>query len=224
MARWFLPVVFVVMASVASVHAQARLTGADLEGVITDQSGAVLPGTLVTVTNLETNVARTVTSDENGRFFVAALPPGSYRVSASLPGFVTQNSDNVVLRLGQSVAINFTLPLEGVTAAVTVSSAPPLVEASRTEVSSVIDQEQIEKLPINGRNFISFSVITPGVTNDRTPQQGASATSGLSFGGQRARSNNIMVDGFDNNDQVVGAVRATFSQEAVREFQVLTNS
>jgi hypothetical protein len=224
MGRWVLPVVLVVMASVAGVHGQARLTGADLEGLVADQSGGVLPGASVTVTNLATNVARTATSDENGRFYVAALPPGTYRVNVTLPGFITQNSENLVLQLGQSVALNFTLPLEGVTAEVTVSSAAPLVSASRTEVSSVINQEQIEKLPINGRNFIAFSVITPGVTNDRTPQQGASATSGLSFGGQRARSNNIMVDGFDNNDQVVGAVRSTFSQEAVREFQVLTNS
>ena len=224
MGRTVLFVGFILMAAVAGVHAQARLTGADIDGVITDQSDAVLPGALVTVTNAETNVPRTVTSDANGRYYVAALPPGTYRVSVTLSGFVTQSSENVVLRLGQSLALNFSLPLEGVTAAVTVSTDSPLVETSRTEVSSVIDQEQIENLPINGRNFISFSVITPGVTNDRTPQQGASATSGLSFGGQRARSNNIMVDGFDNNDQVVGAVRATFSQEAVREFQVLTNS
>src|SRR3990172_11513429 len=76
---------------------------------------------------------------------------------------------------------------------------------------------------ISGRNFISFWVIPPGVTTDRTPQQGASATSGLTFAGQRARSNNITVDGVDNNDATVGSVRAVFSQEAVREFQVLTN-
>ena len=71
---------------------------------------------------------------------------------------------------------------------------------------------------------MSFTVITPGVTTDRTPQQGATGTSGLSFTGQRGRSNNVMVDGLDNNDSTVGAVRATFSQEAIREFQVLTNS
>ena len=91
-------------------------------------------------------------------------------------------------------------------------------------MATVVGQQQIENLPINGRNFMSFSVITPGVGLDNTPQQGASATSGLSFTGQRARSNNIMVDGLDNNDPIVGSVRATFSQEAVREFQVLTNS
>lgn len=219
-----LALVSVLLFPVSTVNAQARLTGADIQGVVSDQSAAVLPGAIVTVTNVDTNVSRSVTTDTGGRFYVAALPPGTYTVTATLAGFTTQTSENVVLQLGQSPNISFSLPVEGVTAAVTVSSAPPLVETARTGVSSVIDQQQIETLPINGRNFISFSVITPGVTNDRTPQQGASATSGLSFGGQRARSNNIMVDGFDNNDQVVGAVRATFSQEAVREFQVLTNS
>src|SRR4029078_4264971 len=92
------------------------------------------------------------------------------------------------------------------------------------ELSSVVSRDQIERLPSNGRNFMSFSVITPGVSIDHTPQQGVTTTYGLSFTGQRGRSNNVMVDGLDNNDPVVGAVRATFSQEAVREFQVLTNS
>jgi hypothetical protein len=224
MGRSVVALLFALLVFPALASGQARLTGADLEGIVADQSGAVLPGATVSVTNVDTNVARTVITDENGRFYVAALPPGSYRVEASLSGFATQTMDNVVLQLGQSPTLKFALPLQGIAESITVSSAPPLVETSRTEVSSVINQQQIEALPINGRNFISFSVITPGVTNDRTPQQGASATSGLSFGGQRARSNNIMVDGFDNNDQVVGAVRATFSQEAVREFQVLTNS
>jgi hypothetical protein len=91
-------------------------------------------------------------------------------------------------------------------------------------VGASVSQQQIEQLPINGRNFISFSLLTPGVIADRMPLQGASATSGLSFAGQGARSNNITVDGLDNNDEVVGAVRATFSQEAVREFQVVTQS
>src|SRR5262249_31150894 len=91
-------------------------------------------------------------------------------------------------------------------------------------IATVVSTQQIERLPINGRNFIAFSLITPGVTGDRMPMQGASATSGLAFGGQRARSNNVTVDGLDNNDEVVGSVRATFSQEAVREFQVIGQS
>ena len=98
------------------------------------------------------------------------------------------------------------------------------VDVRQTAVATVVTQRQIDALPINGRNFISFSVITPGVSGDRTPGQGAAATSGLTFAGQRGRSNNVSVDGLDNNDTVVGSVRATFSQDAVREFQVLTNS
>ena len=97
------------------------------------------------------------------------------------------------------------------------------MQTNRTELSSLVNQQQIDGLPINGRNFISFSVITPGVSTDHTPQQGPTLTSGLSFTGQRARSNNIMVDGLDNNDLVVGAVRATFSQEAIREFPVMND-
>jgi len=208
----------------APLRGQARATGADLTGIVTDASGGVLPGATVTVTNRDTHVTRTVTTSASGRYVVPALPPGTYTVSAALDQFATTTRESVVLALGQTASVDFTLALGGAREEVTVTAAQPLVQANRTELSTVVSQRFIENLPINGRDFISFSVITPGVSTDRTPQQGASATSGLSFTGQRARSNNIMVDGLDNNDPVVGAVRAVFSQEAIREFQVLTDS
>ncbi len=211
-------------AAPAPVMAQARLTGADVQGVVRDESKAVLPGAVVTAVNKDTNVARTATSDAQGRFVLAALPPGTYKIAAALQGFATHTRDGVGLQLGQSVDLEFTLKIAGGKEELTVVTEAPVIDPSDTSVSSVVGRQQIENLPINGRNFISFSIITPGVTTDRTPQQGASATSGLSFTGQRARSNNIMVDGLDNNDAVVGSVRATFSQEAIREFQVITNS
>src|SRR5262249_21015466 len=163
------------------------------------------------------------TSDAVGRFVIVALPPGAYTVKAELSGFGTR-TQTVVLQLGTQVTVDFTLNVATAQTEVTVAASPPVVDTEQTAVASVITQQQINSLPINGRNFISFSVITPGVTQDNTPQQGASATSGLTFAGQRARSNNITVDGLDNNDIVVGSVRATFSQEAVREFQGVTNS
>jgi hypothetical protein len=212
------------LACPSAAFGQARLTGADLTGVITDQSGGVLPGTTVTVTNDATNVSRTVLTDASGRYIVPALPPGTYGLRVELPGFATRARGGVELALGRSVTMDFTLALSAATEEVTVSASVPLVDVGRTEVSTVVNQQFIDNLPANGRNFIGFSVITPGVSTDKTPQQGASATSGLSFTGQRARSNNIMVDGLDNNDPVVGAVRAVFSQEAIREFQVLTDS
>lgn len=203
---------------------QARMTGADLGGVVTDESGGVLPGATVTVTNVATNLSRSVVSAASGRYVVPALPPGTYTIKVELSGFATNTRSGVVLALGQGVTIDVTLAVGGTREDVSVTADVPLVQVGRTELSAVVNQRFIDNLPINGRDFISFSVITPGVSTDRTPQQGASSTSGLSFTGQRARSNNIMVDGLDNNDPVVGAVRATFSQEAIREFQVLTDS
>jgi Carboxypeptidase regulatory-like domain/TonB dependent receptor len=208
----------------AAATAQARLTGADVQGTVKDESGAVLPGVTVSATNLETGLVRTSVTAAEGRYVIPALPPGPYKISAELQGFATATRQGVVLVLGQLATADFGLKLAGGHEEITITAQGAVVDPSHTSVSTVVGQQQIQSLPINGRNFISFSVITPGVTTDRTPQQGASATSGLSFAGQRARSNNIMVDGLDNNDLVVGSVRATFSQEAVREFQVLTNS
>ena len=126
--------------------------------------------------------------------------------------------------MGSLIDVRLSLNVAGGQEVVLVAGDAPVIDTQRTVVSNVISQAQIERLPINGRNFIGFSLLAPGVATDRTPQQGASGTSGLSFAGQRARSNNITVDGLDNNDSSIGSVRATFSQEAVREFQVLTNS
>jgi len=223
-ARLRVPLILllIVMAP-AALYAQARLTGADLQGTVKDESGGVLPGVTVTATNNATNQSRSTNTDSGGKYYIGALQPGVYTIAAELAGFAPLQRKNVRLLLGQLAEMNFNMQA-GTAESIVVSAAAPVVDTTNTSVSSVVGQEQIDSLPTNGRNFLSFSVLTPGVTTDRTPQQGASATSGLSFGGQRARSNNIMVDGVDNNDPVVGAVRATFSQEAIQEFQVLTNS
>ncbi|MBV9497591.1 MAG: TonB-dependent receptor [Acidobacteria bacterium] len=215
--------VLLVLVTTVSVFAQARLTGADLAGTVSDGSGGVLPGVTVTATNTATNFTRSTVTDAEGKYYLAALTAGMYNVVADLSGFQPQTQNNVRLPLGARIDLSFSLK-PGAQETIVVSAASPVLDVTEPAVSTVVSQEQIDSLPTNGRNFLSFTVLTPGVTTDRTPQQGASATSGLSFGGQRARSNNIMVDGVDNNDSIVGAVRATFSQEAIQEFQVLTNS
>jgi hypothetical protein len=207
-----------------SVGAQARLTGADVAGRVTDPSGAVLPGATVTITNVETNVGRTTHTDERGEFRAPALAPGVYRVLVKMDGFGPEHRDDVTVQLGESVALHVTLSIAQAQETVSVTAPSLPADRAKTANSSVIGQQQIGSLPTNGRNFIGFSVLAPGVTTDRTPQQGGTPTTGLSFAGQRARSNNIMVDGLDNNDSAIGAAGATFSQDAVREFQVLTNS
>ena len=203
--------------------AQSRATSADLVGVVRDPSDAVVPGATVTATSLATNLQRVSVSGHDGRFVLPALPPGTYRVTVELAGFDAHVIDRLEILLGSSRSIDVVLRPSGIAEQITVF-APDVAESPTAVVANVVSQQQIARLPINVRNFISFSLTTPGVTADRMPVQGATATSGLSFAGQRARANNITVDGLDNNDEVTGSVRATFSQEAVREFQVLTQS
>ncbi|MGH9158719.1 MAG: TonB-dependent receptor, partial [Vicinamibacteraceae bacterium] len=204
--------------------AQSRATSADLTGLVQDMSGAVVSGATVTATNTATNVQRSAATDEIGRYTIPVLPPGTYTVAVAHPGFTAEVREGVHLELGATVAIDVVLQVAGARESVTVRTTPPLVDTRQTSVATVVSERQIESLPTNGRNFIAFAALTPNVSTDQTPQQGASATSGVTFGGQRARSNNLTVDGLDNNDATIGGVRATFSQEAVREFQVLTSS
>ena len=225
MSRWITLALAACCLTLSTVAAaQTRATTADLGGTIVDQSSAVLPGATVTAQNVDTNQSRSAITDERGHFLIPALPPGTYTVRAELQGFSPRTLEDVVLTLGSLIDVRLSLNVAGGQEIVLVAGDAPVIDSQRSVVSSVISQEQIQHLPINGRNFIGFSLLAPGVATDRTPQQGASGTSGLSFAGQRARSNNITVDGLDNNDSALGSVRATFSQEAVREFQVLTNS
>jgi hypothetical protein len=205
-------------------RAQTRVATADLAGVVRDASAAVLAGATVTVRSAATNAERSSTTNGEGRFVVPALAPGAYDVTVALQGFSVERREGVVLALGTLTTLDVTLGLAGVAEQVTVVGEVALVDPARTVIATSVTRDQINALPIDVRNFISFAVIAPGVTTDRTPQQGAAAASGLTFAGQRARSNNITVDGLDNNDVSLGGVRATFSQEAVQEFQVLTHS
>ncbi|MPY88350.1 MAG: TonB-dependent receptor [Luteitalea sp.] len=227
MVRWIpcvLSLILVLGGSAAPVGAQSRATSADLTGLVQDASQALVSGATVTATNVATRVSRAATTSERGRYTIPALPPGTYSVTVEHAGFAAEVREDVSLELGATVAVDVVLQVAGAREAVTVRTTPPLVDTRETSVATVVSERQIESLPTNGRNFIAFALLTPGVSTDRTPQQGASATSGLTFGGQRARSNNLTVDGLDNNDATIGGVRATFSQEAVREFQVLASS
>ena len=206
------------------VLAQSRATSADLSGTVQDESGGVLAGVPVTATNQSTGVARTAESTAEGRFLISALPPGTYTLAAIRTGFATLTVPDVVLTIGSSIEITLEMVVAGVVTHVTVAASRRAIDVPRSAVTSLVSQQQIDALPTNDRAFIGFALTTPGVATDTTPQQGASRTSGLTFAGQRARSNNITVDGLDNNDETVGSVRALFSQEAVREFQVFTNS
>jgi hypothetical protein len=125
--------------------------------------------------------------------------------------------------VGQSKELPITLSVSGVETVVNVSSEAELVETTRSSTTNTIDQRRIDNLPINGRNYINFAQTDSQVVRDNAPNTGAAPTSGLNFSGQRARSNLVNVDGADATDNSVNGVRSTVSQEAVQEFQIITN-
>jgi outer membrane receptor protein involved in Fe transport len=216
--------VAVCLAAAARVAAQSA-TGS-IEGTIVDQSGALMPGVTVTVEQLETGTTRTAVTDENGIFRVPLLPVGIYDVTAELSGFMPRKLPEIRLTVGQTVTLRIQMAVSGVAETVNVSGGTPVVETTRTQVSSTITETSVQNLPVNGRNFIDFALLTPGVTRDVR-------TGDISFAGQRGTLNSLVVDGADNNNTFfgqtigrTGSLRAPyqFSQDAVKEFQVNSNS
>jgi Carboxypeptidase regulatory-like domain len=209
----------------STAMAQARSSSADLTGVVLDPSKSFVRGATVTATNLATGLARSAVSDASGVYRIPLLPPGVYEVKIEVNGFNTQIKKDVTLTVGQTMTLNFAMTLGGPKEAIVVETDEPLVEVERTHQASTITQRPINSLPINGRNFLDFARLTPGVVEESptiTSVQPSplTTTSGLSFGGQNGRANSVQIDGVDNNDTSTNGVRPTISQEAVSEFQI----
>lgn len=226
-SAWLVLVFTTTLMAVGPMVAHAQSSGsttASITGLAKDPNGAVIPGAVITAKNTATGLTRSVATNEDGAYAIVLLPPGTYDVSAEASGFATQTRRGVSLTVGQTGELNFTLSAGHIQETVEVVGEAPLIEPNRTQTSTTIDQQRIDNLPINRRNFLDFTLTTSAVTVDRIPAQGAAATSGLSFNGQSARQNNVTIDGLDNNDYGSSSVRSTFSQEAVQEFQVVSNS
>jgi Carboxypeptidase regulatory-like domain len=222
MYRRWIGFALLVFFTAANLFSQSQTSSGDIRGTIIDSTGAVLPGATITITNIDTRVERSATSDTLGNFRVFLVPPGEYEVKIQLAGFSLYTRRPVQVTVGETVSINATLQPAS-EQEVLVQEVALQVEPEKTQQSDTITEKQIDSLPINERNFLNFSLLTPGVTDSKAlvsftlPQ---AQTSGLSFLGQSGRSNNVTIDGVDNNDNAVAAVRSTLSQEAVQEFQI----
>src|SRR5947209_17245334 len=206
-----------------SALAQSPSTGAQLSGTILDPNGAVVPGATVTLRSDTTGVEQSTTADASGQYAFLLVPAGQYTLTVAAAGFSKLTNTGVTLTVGQLAKLPLTLQLATVTAEVSVTSDAQLVETTRISVATTVDQIRIDNLPINGRNYINFTLTNSQVARDTAPSIGAAPTTGLNVGGQRARSNLVNVDGADAIDNSTNGVRSTVSQEAVQEFQLITN-
>jgi outer membrane receptor protein involved in Fe transport len=207
-----------------SVQAQTAAT-ATIEGQVTDQNNAVVPNAKVSVRSADTGLERTVVTDNDGIYRLPLLPPGTYRLTASAPGFAENRFGSITLTVGQKLNLDLMLRVN-VSETVQITDVAPVVETTRTQVSGSVGEKAVRELPVNGRNFLDFVTLTPGVVRDQR-------SGDLSFGGQKGTLNSILIDGVDNNNMFFGQAlgrtgsgRAPyqFSQDAVQEFQVNTNS
>lgn len=216
-----------ILACPAAARAQASKVAATLEGNVRDSSGAVIPGATLEILNTLTNQTRSVTTDEQGFFRASQLAVGSYEIRLDHAGFAPYRRADITLSLGQTLHLDIVLSPASATAQVRVSAQVLGLDTSQTSVVASVDQERIEELPVRMRNYLDFVLLAPGVSS--APQGTSSvgstplAGSGFTFGGLRPQSNNVLIDGLDNNDEFTGSSRTELSPEIVQEFQVVNN-
>jgi hypothetical protein len=203
--------------------AQGAATG-DLHVTVKDPKGGGVTNATVTVRDVAKGLERAGSSDGQGGYSVRQLAPGTYSVIVAAPGFAKAEATGVAITVGEMAELPITVTVAGGKEVVEVNSQAELVETSRSSTTDTIGQRRIDNLPINGRNYINFTLTDSQVLRDNAPNTGAAPTSGLNISGQRARSNLVNVDGADATDNAVNGVRSTVSQEAVQEFQIITNS
>ncbi len=203
---------------------QGGVASGDLHVTAKDSKGGMVSNATVTANAVGKAFERTTNVNSDGEYRLVALPPGAYTVVVEAPGFAKRTAENITITVGQLAELPIQLSVAGTTEIVNVSSGAELVETTRTSTTNTIEQRRIDNLPINGRNYINFTLTDSQVLRDNAPNTGAAPTSGLNISGQRARSNLVNVDGADATDNSVNGVRSTVSQEAVQEFQIITNS
>jgi len=206
------------------IAAKAQTITATLQGQVLDPSGATIASAKVTATNKATGFTRAVDANGSGEYDLQAVPPGEYAVTVRVSGFQTQEKD-VTLQVGQIATLNFNLAVGQATEQVVVQANSEMTEPTRTQISDVITQQQIQNLPVNGREFIDFALLSPGVqigdTTSGSTDVIVEPVTKLSFAGQNIHFNFIAVDGADDISTASGIQRGTPPQDSVEEFRVI---
>ena len=213
----------------ATGHAQ--LSTADILGTVTDPTGAVIPQAKVVVTNKETNVSRSVTTDASGNYDVSLLPVGTYTVKVDSPGFKSTAVADLAVEAGDRARADVKLQTGNVGETVSVEAETPLLQADSATVSSTVTAKAVQDLPLNGRNFVQLVQLVPGANEG--PGNGLTSggrpddrrqTSGFSVNGQDNTLNDFTIDGIDDNERIIGAIGVRPDVEGIQEITIQTNS
>ncbi|HEX8847481.1 MAG TPA: carboxypeptidase regulatory-like domain-containing protein [Pyrinomonadaceae bacterium] len=208
--------------------AQQSVNSATLTGRVSDSDGASISGAALTIVNLDTNRSQTMTTDEEGRYRFSYLPVGPYQLTVEQKGFA-QLTQKITLTVGQALDVPLRLTVAGISGSVQITADVPLIEAARTEVAETVLPAEIDALPLNGRNYLDLALLVPGVSrtntgsNQRFAETSAVPGTGLSVAGQRNLNNGFVVDGLSANDDAADLAGTFYSQEVIREFQVVTS-
>ncbi len=217
----FVAVFIFALALTPAAHGQSQITTGVIQGTVSDPNGAVVPGATVEVVNLDTNLTRNVTTDDDGRFSFLQLPSGRYSLNVTKEGFAKLIQSEFPLTVGQTISLDIDMKVTGVEGEVTITSIPT-VDTVKTESSTTINEQAVSNLPVLGRKFEDLLTLTPNVSIVQGPDGDE-----INFAGQRGVFNNVSLDGGDYNNgffgEQAGGQRAAIDipLDAVKEFQVI---
>lgn len=207
---------------------RAQTPNASITGIVTDETGAVVPGAHIVIADSNTGVQSEATSNDTGNYVIANLRPGTYKITAEKQGFSTATRSGITLEVSQVARLDFSLRVGATSEQVEISARAPIIEASTASIGQTIENKAVTDLPLNGRNYLQLAKLSAGVLE---PKQGDRAAAGGSFiaNGVRAQLNNFQLDGVDNNAKIVDQQNSSPtsiqpSVDAIQEFRVETNN
>jgi len=224
-----------IVAALSTQFSHAQLSSASINGTVEDKTGAVVVNASVTLQNLETSIEMKTVSNTAGSYAIVSIAPGRYTIQASAPGFAAQKVSEFTLTVGQSATFNFSLSAGATTSVVNVVDSPPLLEGTTANLGTVIGKQQVNDLPLNGRNFTQLLQLTPGVAPVNTGQSNGGGFAGppIAFGatsdfpavnGQGNRSNFYLTDGLNNYWSILSTYAVPPIIDAIQEFKIVSHT
>ena len=197
------------------------MASASITGTVVDPSGAIVQGALVKLQNLDTNQILDVRTDDRGRYRLLYVPAGRHRLSARAQGF-SPAQVTLAVTVGQALDIPLRLAAAAASETISVSAPAPLVDAARTQTADTIKPQEIDALPLNGRNYLDLALLVPNVSrtntraNDRFAETSAVPGTGISVAGQRNLGNSFIVDGLSANDDAADLAGTYYAEDVIR--------